>query len=132
LTLPNTPSEGRKLIKFWFPAILYSGIIFYVSSLPNLKPPLGGINIDKLWHIGEYIPLGFLITRALFHSKTGVSTAKLIGLAVLLTALYGLSDEFHQSFVPGRVVSLLDLMADTIGASIGSWVFVAWRGKVKI
>jgi VanZ family protein len=39
--------------------------------------------------------------------------------ALLLCLLYGMSDEFHQSFVPDRTPSVLDVAADTIGACIG-------------
>jgi len=118
-------------MKLWFPVILYSGIIFYVSSLPNLKPPIQGINVDKLWHIGEYIPFGFLIARALFYTTTGLSIGRLVRLATLLAVLYAISDEFHQSFVPGRSVSALDASADLIGACIGSWLSARWFTRRK-
>lgn len=124
------PFDRRKMFKFWFPVFVYSGIIFYVSSLPNLRPPLKGINIDKIWHIGEYIPLGFLVARALFHTKSGLQAGSLVGLSVLLVFLYGLSDEFHQMFVQGRYASLLDVAADVIGAWIGSVLLLRWM-KIK-
>jgi len=131
VTLPNTPSESGKLIKFWFPVIIYSGIIFYGSSLPNLRPPIDGNNVDKICHIGEYIPFGFLIARGLFHTKTGFSAGRLIGLATFWAFVYGLSDEFHQSFVQGRTSSLEDVLADVIGACLGSWLLVQWLKKRK-
>jgi VanZ family protein len=43
-------------------------------------------------------------------------------LSVLLSSLYGVTDELHQAFVPGRVASIGDLVADSIGAFTGSYI----------
>ena len=113
-----------KYFKFWFPLVLYSGIIFYISSRPNLKPPLEGFSIDKIFHLGEYIPFGFLLARAFWGLKQQISDKKLTLIAILGSCLYGMSDEYHQSFVPGRFASGLDVLADTLGGFIGALLFV--------
>lgn len=69
---------------------------------------------DKVAHAGAYGVLGALLTVA-----TGRPW-----LAVLISALFGVSDEFHQSFVPQRAADVYDVLADTIGATIGA-TFVA-------
>jgi len=121
-----------RLFKFWFPLVLYSGIIFTVSSLPDLKPPFEGINIDKFLHLGEYIPFGFLAARAFWGQNERISAKKLALLAVLCAFLYGLSDEYHQSFVGGRFTSLVDVFADTLGGFIGAILFLRSKEFRKI
>ena len=55
------------------------------------------------------------------------SSANLIFFGAFLAFLYGLTDEIHQAFVPGREASALDVMADGAGAMIGSRLFVWTR-----
>jgi len=50
-------------------------------------------------------------------------------LAFFLTALYALSDEFHQAFVPGRDTSLLDVGCDLVGAGLGLWVHARFKRR---
>ncbi len=120
-----------KFPRFWFPLLGYSGIIFTVSSLPNLQAPqLGNIPLDKFCHILEYTLFGFLLARAWANTWPG-SEGQLIRLVVLATFVYGLSDEFHQSFVVGRSCSFGDLVADIIGGFLGSILFVVKNRRVK-
>ena len=71
--------------------------------------------LDKLVHIFLYAGLGFL----LYHTIKNSSNPKLYNHAMVFTlilgSVYGASDEFHQSFVPGRTASIWDLAADSIG-----------------
>jgi VanZ family protein len=89
-------------------AALYMALIFFLSSLPG-----GTVGIpapwDKVAHALEYGGLGFLLGRGLGRPLP----------ALWLAVLYGLSDELHQSFVPGREVSAGDLLADAVGALLG-------------
>jgi VanZ family protein len=73
---------------------------------------------DKLLHALEYAVLGGLLVPALRAAGLGSRGAVLA--AVTLASLYGASDEFHQSFVPGRDADVLDWVADTLGASAGA------------
>ena len=107
-----------KFLKFWFPVICYSGIIFYVSSLPRIEIPYGQFFSDKVIHVGEYALLGFLFKRAMV-STTGLSRRSIFWLTVVFCALYGASDEFHQFFVPGRQCDVGDWLADIIGGTTG-------------
>jgi VanZ family protein len=45
---------------------------------------------------------------------------------VVFTGAYGLSDEWHQMYVPGRSVSLLDALADVCGGTLGGASFRLW------
>jgi len=102
---------------YWLFTIIYMGIIFYFSSRewPEVVRVLKFS--DKLIHMFVYIPLAFLIYNSLF--KSGVRKYVLI-FAFLLTAIYGVSDELHQAFVPGRDASVFDFFADLFGGFLGS------------
>ena len=117
-----------KFLRFWFPVLFYSGIIFYVSSWPNLQAPLGEFDFDKIFHLLEYIPYGFLVARALTAGKLPQNRLFLWNV-VLLSLLYALSDEFHQSFVIGRESSLIDVWADTLGGMLGGWVYMEFEKR---
>jgi VanZ family protein len=126
-----------KFIKFWFPVILYSGIIFLVSSIPDVQTPLGGNYFDKVLHLVMYAPLGFFLTRAflsvsLLASKGVVYSRMGISIAVAFCAfLYGISDEYHQSFVPGRSSTLWDVLADMLGGWLGAYIYFLCRTYKK-
>ncbi len=111
----------RRILKFWFPVLFYSGIIFYVSSLPSVTLPVGGPT-DKIVHIIEYAILGFLTARAIRGSSDSWSRRKIFLTAVVFSFAYGLSDEFHQMFVAGRTSSLADAFADGIGGWLGCFI----------
>ncbi|MBP9854883.1 MAG: VanZ family protein [Candidatus Omnitrophica bacterium] len=110
-------------IRFWFPVILYSGIIFYVSSINDLAAPPTIAFSDKLCHLIEYGLFGLLLARAVNNTKPGMDQWTLIVISLVGALLYGLSDEFHQSFVPGRSVELFDLLADALGGFLGGLTY---------
>ncbi|MEW6601564.1 MAG: VanZ family protein [Nitrospirota bacterium] len=100
----------------WLLTIGYMGLIFYLSSKNNLHLPALPKNFDKVIHMCAYIPLAYLLYLSL--KKTGISKYIFV-LAVIFGITYGITDEFHQSFVPGRDASVGDLLADTVGAFLG-------------
>jgi len=120
-----------KFQKFWFPVILYSGIIFYVSSMPDVKTPLQGIQFDKFLHILVYVPFGFLLARGICNARGSVSRGMLLGTVLMVSFLYGLSDEIHQSFVPGRNAGIIDIIADTVGSVAGGYIYLLFSQYVK-
>lgn len=106
---------------FWLPPLSYMAAIFYVSSLQN--PQMGGETPDYVLHALEYFLLTLLLIRLLLsrsapHSESLFFSvwqrACLVGFA--LAVFYGLSDELHQYFVPGRHCTWSDALADTFGA----------------
>ena len=111
-----------KILKFWFPVVLYSGIIFYISSLPNLRAPVQVQFSDKLMHILEYTPFGFLLARAFYGTKGRGFFKHVLGWVLVVSFVYGLSDEYHQSFVIGRDSSAADALADALGGLLGGWL----------
>ena len=114
----------KYFIKFWLPVLIYLVLIFALSSLP--KQVFAETEVpffDKFLHTIEYAVLGFLLIRALKNSRLWLSDGGFILLAVVLATLYGISDEFHQHFVPNRIASLGDVFFDYIGSVIGSIVY---------
>ena len=113
-----------RLAWLWAPAVAYMGVIFYLSSLSS--PPVPPHVSDKILHAGSYVLLAILLVRALAGGLPARIPASVLVLAVVLTTLYGASDEIHQMFVPLRTPSLLDLLADAIGGAIGASLCWAW------
>ena len=100
---------------YWLPIILWMGVIFFLSSLPDAMTPGRDILSDKLCHGGEYFILAFLILFALQRTtRAGFFTS--MGITIVWVALFGLSDEIHQSYVLTRHCDILDLAADVGGA----------------
>jgi VanZ family protein len=108
-------------------ALAWMAYIFYLSNQPSLNLPQLFPNQDKVMHFGAYAVLGTFILGALPMALTGFSSAQL-ALATLLASLYGISDEFHQSFVPGRSPDVLDWLADTSGA-LTATLLLAWLSR---
>ena len=99
--------------------ITVMGIIFFLSSQPGDTINLPDIpDIDKLLHALVYGVLALSTAYAVPGSRFAKSPFRSALLIVLFCLLYGISDEFHQSFVPNRTPSLFDLAADTFGAVI--------------
>ncbi|MBU0992789.1 MAG: VanZ family protein [Proteobacteria bacterium] len=73
---------------------------------------------DKVLHFGGYALLGALFLRALITYPIRKKRT-LILLSILCASLYGVSDEFHQSFVPSRNADVYDVLADTVGSVLG-------------
>ena len=105
-----------KLVLRWFPLIAWCGLIFYGSHQP-VPPPLSESQtfqgIDFFYHFALYAPVGFLYVRA---------TGSFIG-GILFCFAYGLSDEWHQSFLPYRSFEWHDLLMDTIGGALGTQAY---------
>ena len=109
----------------WGPALVWAAVIFTFSSFSKLPAPPGGLT-DKHAHLAVYGVLGALLVWGLTDRAPARTTWKVVATVVVVALLYGLSDEFHQSFVPGREVSGLDLAADVAGAAIAAIALRAW------
>ncbi len=125
---PSPSSKFRVPVLFWYwgPVVLYAGLIFFLSaqSHPGRYVPsfLFGIG-DKVLHAVEYGILAVLLYRAIKHT---ISTRWAMSLAIVSAMAYGITDELHQWFVPHRQADLLDLLANTIGATflVALWVML--------
>lgn len=75
-------------------------------------------------HAFEYAILGLLLARSILSMNSRSSDRYLVVLVVALATLYGISDEIHQGFVSGRIASPWDVVADGVGAFIGTFCYV--------
>ncbi|MEW9670961.1 VanZ family protein [Ammoniphilus sp. 3BR4] len=104
----------------WLPSFGWMGVIFYLSArsgseLQGMFPFFDSFNFG---HVIAYFILAVLFYWALLpFQRKGKWDIRII--AILLCFVYGLTDEWHQSFVPGRMPDVLDIVNDIIGATLG-------------
>ena len=116
----------KKFLKYWLPVFFWGLIIFSFSSLTT--PSTSEIFwqdfvVKKTAHMVEYGIFALLLYRALRAYETDQTRAVI--LSILFAGLYGLTDEFHQSFTPGREPRVRDVAFDTIGASLS--MLIIWK-----
>ena len=135
----------------WLPVAVWMGFIFVMSTdlgsaahtsriieplilwiRPNASPEeIAQVHflVRKLGHLSEYAVLALLALRAIRLSARPVSSRwswARAGLALLIAAAYAATDEWHQSFVPGRTAALFDVLIDSSGASAGLTLAFFW------
>jgi len=94
----------------------YCSLIFWLSSKSVLPTPMLFTHQDKVHHLGAYFIMGVLAWR--FFNDYLQKPWLIFILSLCFCSLYGVSDEFHQSYVPNREADILDWVADTLGALI--------------
>lgn len=113
-------SVNKHRISRWLSALLTMAVIFWFSSQPSTELPSFGLMdriVKKSGHVFEYAVLAYCLWYALEFRKDRRWLAWLIAL------FYAATDEFHQSFVPGRFPSVWDvLIFDNLGVLIGLWL----------
>jgi len=102
-------------------------MIFSLSSIANLRPPLSWPNADKLAHLTEYTLYGFLLARAFAGAEVLASRFGCMLLAVIVGFTTGILDELWQIHVPGRSSDAMDFLTDASGIVVGQFVFALWR-----
>ena len=117
---------AARALRRWGPVVVWMAAIFYVSSLPRLGA--AGRIPDWITHGIAYAVGGFLFAHAL-SADTAPAVGALAAATVLAT-LYGVTDEVHQSFVPGRDADVMDVVKDFAGALAGAAVYGRWGTMV--
>ena len=116
-------------IRYWIPALVWMGIIFAFSARPAVQA--SGIDwqdffIKKTAHFVEYAVLTTLLIFSLNRTTSWNKTKKIV-FAVIISGLYAVSDEFHQSFIPGREPHVRDVLIDALG-SLSAGLF-SWKNQ---
>ncbi len=110
--LPWTRSVlASRALTVWLPVVAWAALIFVLSAQPDLSTGLGtwDLVLRKLAHLAEYAILGALLLRAVVERVP----------ALVAGVAYAVSDEIHQSFVPGRLGAPLDVAIDAVGVACG-------------
>lgn len=116
--------------KYWIPTIVWMAVIFFLSSrtpsqLHALFPFIKDFNPG---HLIAYFILGLVSYYSL--SKTSdLSEIMRYPWMLIIGLIYGLSDEFHQHFVPGRVPDVNDLINDLIGVLVAIIIIRQWHKR---
>jgi VanZ family protein len=146
----------RAFLSFWVPVLVWMFVIFGASAdshsyehssrivIPLLRwlfPHMAPMEMEqihhvlrKCCHVIEYAIFGFLVFRALSHSRTPLPAWSWprVGGALLIVLIYAATDEYHQSFVPTRTPRVLDVCIDTAGGALGlsvAWIFHYYRRR---
>jgi VanZ family protein len=141
----------KSFLKYWLPVLIWIGLIFVGSTdalsaeqtsrflvpfLRWLDPQISFATIAaihfglrKLGHLTEYAIFAALLWRALRRgTRLQAKMSILFLLAWLAAAIFAVTDEFHQSFVPSRTASPVDVMIDICGAMIGLAICLVFAG----
>ena len=108
------------------PAVGYILMIFTVSSIPDTgHAPAIILYTPKILRNLAHLPLyaGLTILLVGLIRGWGVSHRKSVVIAVVIAMLYGVADEWHQSFVPGRFASVVDVLLNGVGVGLVAWWF---------
>ncbi|MHB8908268.1 MAG: VanZ family protein [Syntrophales bacterium] len=109
-------SSFRHGLVYGAPVLVYAGLIFILSALSRFPEEISFIvSFDKWAHFIEYYFFGFLIRRWLVNKRSNILRNNSLFFTMVTGICYGLSDEWHQSYVPGRNSSSEDLLFDALG-----------------
>ena len=123
----------NRFLRRWFSVFLWMLFIFILSSVPGRNIPALPIPFfHKVVHFFEYSVLGTLWIKALAEGRSGTKLFKLSILAWELVTIFALTDEWHQTFVPGRSGKLEDVYFDVICALVGILLCGLIRNKFEL
>ncbi len=112
----------RRVLEYWLPPLAWMGLIFFLSAqldLPHAPGPWLDTLLKKTGHAAVYGVLAWFYLRVLrqyFGDGRALTALRLVSIG--LAVAYGLSDEYHQTFVPGRNGNLFDVTVDGVGACV--------------
>lgn len=117
---------SRRTFLLWAPFVAALALGFWLSSLEQAAG--SQLVWDKVLHVIEFTGLGFLALRAFHGGLRRPELAPTLRAGTVIV-LWAISDELHQSFVPGRDASALDVVADVIGFGVALGVVLALASR---
>jgi VanZ family protein len=119
----------NKILDFTF-LLAYCLFIYWLSDQPSLKGPEWFPHQDKLHHAVTFSIMALLAWRSFRH---WIDRPIILAIfAVSFCSVYGISDEWHQSFVEGRTSDIADWIADTVGAAMAIFLFYKLRIRSQV
>lgn len=120
----SSGSDARpSALRIWVPPCGIAALILLISSTPGAYYPEHPDFLNNLVHFMEFGLLGLLLARALNNGFT-LTRMSIFLLTTAICTMFGLLDEVHQFLVPERMFDLMDLVFDSLGAAVGSGVFI--------
>jgi VanZ family protein len=110
----------------WLPALVIMAVIFFLSSLPSYEVPDFGFLDVVIKNGGHFVGYALLTFTYSFALPRRLSRLQRGVIAIAFALLYALSDEFHQTFVPGRSASWTDIIVDGLGASTAALLWARY------
>ena len=113
-----------RALALWGPVAAYMAVIFMLSAQPQppLPPQISATQGHSLGYMGLAVTVGRALAGGL---AAGISFPTAVA-AWAIASGYGATDEWHQSFVPGRSADVRDWIADATGALLGAGACWAW------
>ncbi len=104
------------------PAFVYASLIFFLSSLSRFPDEVPSfLGFDKIVHFIEYFILGVFLYRWFSNMDGCPGRKRALTATIFVGIIYAFTDEWHQSFVPGRDSSLFDVLFDSLGVAAASF-----------
>ena len=126
MAAPGGPRAAADLLRLWGPVVAWMALLFALSD-QAVVTGVAGVP-DWVTHGGGFGMLCVLVCRALAGGLVAPVAVRSAALAVAITFLYGVTDELHQSFVPGRHADPWDLLKNLAGAVVAATACAAPRG----
>jgi VanZ family protein len=114
----------KDLLQRWGPVAVCLGIIYVGSEQPAVRraPQKIEYAVAKISHVLEFAALGAALNRAVAPAGSTLPLRSILATTAFST-IYAASDEFHQTFTPGRTASVRDVVIDLMGALIGTFAY---------
>ena len=128
----SSETKQNKFLFYWLPVIIWAGLIFGLSSVPDLKSGLVSnydLVIRTFAHFAEFAVLAILFSRIGYLEEKSKRYGLIFIISVVAAALYAVSDEYHQSFIEGRQAAAVDVLIDSVGAFIGAATYYFYKAK---
>ena len=108
----------------WIITILIAFFIFYISSLSFEFAPKGGFGWKTVtYHFYAFFFLSYFLLTSLI--KGNLKNKNLLLVSIIIAILYGISDEIHQIFVPGRAFTILDILTNSVGVLLAGYLYLS-------
>jgi len=119
----------------WLLPVGWMAVLWHLSATPAVPAAAAWIELPAWVQNAFHVPLYAVLGLAWYGALRGVASRRMAALlAVVATIAYGVVDEWHQAFVPGREASGGDVVLDAVGALAaiaGVYALRRWRHRTR-